>query len=166
MLDPKILRAQFLLGNDDDDITSPPPNNHTASEFYYCNIGLPNGAPCNLGKPYDSKKQYLAHLQKQHKICEKEHQNTYVLTNMCPLCEKVFKTRTTAVNHFQRSIQQGRCKGEAREKHPLIPPTSFQCKTCLHKADSFSTLNQHFRAAHFDFVEDGHLNQFNSSNNP
>ena len=90
MLDPTALRAQYLL--------SPSPTQskkeviktgHEApQECYRCTIGLPNGGPCNMGKPFDTKKAYLAHLQKGHKMSEKQYQNSFVVTNVCPICEK------------------------------------------------------------------------------
>ena len=130
---------------------------------FQCDIGLPNGAPCNQGKPFVGKKAYLTHLQQQHHISETESQNQFVITNVCPLCENVFKTRVTAVNHFQRSIQQGRCKGRSKDQHSIVSPVSFKCRRCEHVAVDLFALHKHFRDSHFDFVEASHLAQANNN---
>ena len=101
-------------------------------------------------------------------MCDKEYQNKFVLNNVCPLCEGIFKTRVTATQHFQRSIQQGRCIGKSREKHPIVAPESLQCKICMFTGSNLLDIYTHFREHHFDFVDVGHLAQtnFNSSDNP
>ena len=169
LLDPTILRSRYLLFKSVppqpdivcQDIQEPP------SECYRCTIGLPDGRPCNQGKPFDSKKAYIAHLQKGHKISEKQYHNTFVLTNVCPMCDTVLKTRVTAINHFQRSIELGRCKGSSRDVHPIVAPPSLTCHQCQYHAADLQQLHAHFRAQHFDFVDAGHLAQFsNPPNNP
>ena len=168
LLDPTVLRAQFLLSAEEEQpvvctVVEEPP-----AECFRCDIGLPDGQPCNLGQPFFNKKTYLLHLQKKHRMCEKEYQNIYVLTNVCPLCETVLKTRLVACNHFQRSVLQGRCIGKSKDKHQIIMPHSLQCKQCLFTANSLTQLHSHFKSNHFDFVDPNHLAQSNSfsSGNP
>ena len=85
---------------------------------------------------------------------EKQFQNTFVLTNVCPLCETVLKTRVVAVNHFQRSIQQGRCIGKSRDVHPVVPFFSLTCPHCPFVGDTLALLHAHFRDHHFEFVQE------------
>ena len=76
------------------------------------------------------------------------------------------KTRVTAVNHFQRSIQQGRCVGTSREVHPITilgNSIHLQCKQCLFQAEDLKSLHQHFRTTHFEFVQPDHLARYNSN---
>ena len=128
-----------------------------------------SGRPCNHGQPFKTKKAYLSHLQKYHKIKSRiAIINEMVTTNQCPVCLGVYKSKITAQNHLDRCIHRGRCIIEnIRDIHIIIQPPSLCCPVCPASDDNnevgfriLEDLQQHIKQMHLkQLVHDSHFEQ-------
>ena len=100
---------------------------------------------------FETKQQIQMHLRISHEMrCL-----SYVccVSNICPVCETVFASRTTAQRHLDKSICRGHCI--PNRTHTLTDiqiPTSLACPLCELEAGEVTELCSHIRSAHLPLL--------------
>ena len=173
--DPTILRKAYFSNVIDEQMQhvarvhqgNRPPQSIATEEArgWICQVGIRDtDQPCNLGEPFPSYKAYQAHLQKYHGIeSDNAKINKHVITNQCPACREIFKSRIVAKNHLVRSIERERCvTGLTRENHEIKAPDNLICPICLMEDDKhLDSLQTHIYNEHLQYLMScRHFHQF------
>ena len=83
---------------------------------------------CNCS--FASYQGLMSHCRKCHAVRTLE--GLAIVSNQCPICGSVFRSRVVALHHFTVALKSGKCRVQAtRASYPIKLPRCLTCPICI-----------------------------------
>ncbi len=109
---------------------------------FVCDIVLTNGQVC--GSRWSTGESLQKHAVFEHGLVH--FTRSLVVTNQCPWCSSILKTKYIAQRHVQNAMKTTRCSLDRNHfEAQVIEPKSLQCRYCAFEGEDLPSLQRHLR---------------------